>query len=325
MPGLLLLQLKRIGDAVLTAPALGALRAACPKAHITLVLAGAAGSLAPLFHHADEVLTWQPGQLNGNLLLRLRRQRPDLTLDFTGTDRSAFLALASGAPHRLGFAKPNASRLRRLACTATCAAPVRDLHTIDFHLALAASAGLGAASAPDAGHLQLPPNLTLPPLPPGYALIHPGTAREEKFWPVAHWRALLNHLHRRHLPLVMSGALGDFERRHLDAILQDHPAPVLDLRGKLNLAQLAEVVARARLAVTVDTAAMHLAASFEVPQVGLFGPTNPFHWAPRHSRAEVLQAGVAPGTPLQPKRVGAPMASLSWETVAAAADRCLAG
>ncbi len=324
LPRLLLLQLKRIGDAVLTAPAVGALRAAWPEAHIALVLAGAAGELAPLFAGADEVLTWQPGGLNLPLLRRLRRLRPDLALDFTSTDRSAFLALASGAPRRASYAKPNASWLRRLASTETCAAPVRELHTIDFHLALAASLGLKPAPGPDAGHLHLPPDLALPPLPPGYALLHPGTARAEKFWPVSHWRALLDHLHGRGLPLVLSGGQDDFERRHIDAILQGHPAPVVDLRGKLNLAQLAGVVAAARLAVTVDTAAMHLAASFAVPQVGLFGPTNPFHWAPRHPRAEVLQAGVAPGTPPHPKRAGAPMASLPWESAAAAADRCLA-
>ena len=49
LPGFLLLQLKRIGDAVLTAPALAALRAAYPDTTLTLVLSGAAGALAGLF------------------------------------------------------------------------------------------------------------------------------------------------------------------------------------------------------------------------------------------------------------------------------------
>jgi ADP-heptose:LPS heptosyltransferase len=40
--------------------------------------------------------------------------------------------------------------------------------------------------------------------------------------------------------------------------------------------------------VGVDSMAMHLAAMFERPQVALFGPTNPFHWRPRHDRALVL-------------------------------------
>ena len=77
------------------------------------------------------------------------------------------------------------------------------------------------------------------------------------------------------------------------------------------------------MAVTVDTAAMHVAAAFQVPQVALFGPTNPFHWAPRHPRAIVLQSGVPEGSPLTAKQTGAPMSGLAWETVAASADRLL--
>ena len=100
LPGLLILQLKRIGDAVLTAPALGALRKAMPKARITLVLAGAAGELAPLFAAADEVLVWQNGGLNFSLLKRVRELQPDTALDFTGTDRSALISLISGAALR---------------------------------------------------------------------------------------------------------------------------------------------------------------------------------------------------------------------------------
>ena len=324
LPGLLFLQLKRIGDAVLTAPALGALRQAMPEARITLVLAGAAGELGPLFAAADEVLVWRSGGLNLSLLRRLRELKPDMVLDFTGTDRSAMLSLMSGAPVRAGYGKFADSFLRRLACTVTCQAPVREMHTIDFHHALAVSACPALPEVPDAGHLALPAGLELPDLPAGYLLVHPGTAREEKFWPPGHWAALLDHLHAGHgLPPVLTGGDWDFEQKHIGDILSGTRAPVVNLRGKLSLRQLAGLIAGARLAVTVDTAAMHLAAAFQVPQIALFGPTNPFHWAPRHAGAVVLQSGVEEGAVLKPKQTGAPMDQLPWETVAAAAGRLL--
>ena len=324
MPGLLVLQLKRIGDAVLTAPALGALRAAFPGTRLTLVLAGAAGDLGPLFAAADEVLTWRSGALNAGLMQRVRDLKPDVVLDFTGTDRSALLSLVSGADVRAGYAKFADSFLRRAACTVTCEAAVRDLHTIDFHHRLAGAAGLRLPPVPDAGHLMLPPGLELPGLPDRYVLVHPGTARAEKFWPVPAWTALLDQLHDRHgVPLVLTGGDWDFERKHVTEILSGTRAPVVDLRGRLNLRELAGVIAGARLAVTVDTAAMHLASSFQVPQIALFGPTNPYHWAPRQERAVVLQAGVEEGVPWQPKQAGAAMEGLSWQSVARAADRLL--
>ena len=58
---ILALQLKRIGDAVLTAPALAAVRARFPDAWISLVLEGAAADLAPGFTSVDEVLVSASG------------------------------------------------------------------------------------------------------------------------------------------------------------------------------------------------------------------------------------------------------------------------
>ena len=58
MKRILVLQMKRIGDAVLTAPALALLRQAAPEARVTLVLSGVSGELGPLLP-ADEVLVWR--------------------------------------------------------------------------------------------------------------------------------------------------------------------------------------------------------------------------------------------------------------------------
>lgn len=324
MPGILILQLKRIGDAILTAPVLGSLRAAWPDRPLHLVLAGVAGKLGPLFSMADDVLTWEPGGLNLPLLHRVSTLRPDMVLDFTGTDRSAFLALVSGAPVRAGYAKAAQGVLRRPVCNVICQAAVRQCHTIDYHHALPQAAGLRVPPGADAGHLHLPAGLGLPTLPQRYILIHPGSAREEKFWPARQWSHLLDHLHARHgLPLVMTGGDWEFERNHLREILSGTTAPVLNLQGKIHLLQLAGVVARAHLAITVDTAAMHLAASFSVPQVALFGPTNPWHWAPRHARCVVLHAGIPLGVALHPKQTGSDMAGLAWPVVAGQTDQLL--
>lgn len=322
MPRILLLQLKRIGDAVLTAPTLAALRAARPDARLTLALAGAAGALGPLFADADEILTWNPGGLNLLFWNRLRTLEPDVVLDFSGNDRSALLSLASRAPVRTGYEKFASKFLRRQAWNVRCAASVRDLHTIDFHHALAASAGFDLPKLPDFGHLKIVPHLAMPEgLPDAYAVVHPGTAREDKFWPPQHWAELLDHLHQTHgLPLVLTGGTWEFETGQIREILRMTKAPVLNLAGRLTLPQLAAIIARARLAVTVDTAAMHLAAAFQIPQAGLFGPTNPWHWAPRHSRAAVLRAGYPADAPLLPKQAGFPMIQLSAADVKKAVD-----
>jgi ADP-heptose:LPS heptosyltransferase len=57
---------------------------------------------------------------------------------------------------------------------------------------------------------------------------------------------------------------------------------------------------------------MHLAGAFGTPQVALFGPTNPFHWRPRHEKAVIVLAGEhGPNPPLKPHHIASAMAEIS--------------
>jgi ADP-heptose:LPS heptosyltransferase len=44
--------------------------------------------------------------------------------------------------------------------------------------------------------------------------------------------------------------------------------------------QLAALIDKSNLFITNDTGVMHVAGTTKVPQISLFGPTNPFNWAP---------------------------------------------
>jgi len=90
------------------------------------------------------------------------------------------------------------------------------------------------------------------------------------------------------------------------------------------LLTLTALVAKARLLMTVDSAAMHLAAATQTPQVVLFGPTNPFHWRPRESPVLILQGeSITPMSEFRPKQAGAAMKEISTEAVINAMDLLL--
>ena len=330
-PRILILQLKRIGDAVLTAPALAALRAALPDARLSLVLAGAASQLAPAFRMVDDVFFHRPGTGRSSTLRRTLGRKFDAVLDFSGTDRSALLALASRAAVRCGYEKDAKNWLRRRAMNVRCAASVRDLHTIDLHHALIASVldALGRTAPPaveDFGHLQVPAHVAPPALPHPFVVVHPGTARPEKCWPPTRWSEVIRHVQtEHHLPVVLTGSDDPAEAAHLEEI-QKAAAVHASLAGRLSLLELAAVLARADLVLGVDSAAMHLAAAFRRPQVALFGPTNPFHWRPRHDAARVLLAGCPENDSVQefsPRMTQSQMTALQAVRVTSAIDALL--
>ena len=106
------------------------------------------------------------------------------------------------------------------------------------------------------------------------------------------------------------------ERAHIAEIQANCRQPFVDLSGKVDLLTLAALIKRARALTTVDSAPMHLAVATGTPQVVLFGPTNPLHWAPRFSPALVLQGNrPAPVTEFSPKQKPVAMNQISTEQV----------
>lgn len=330
---LLVLQLKRIGDAILTAPPLRVLRALCPEARITVVLHGPAGGLAELLPGVDEVLVWQPGKGNAGIALAMARGHWDVVFDFTGTDRSFLLSGLTRAQNRLAYAKAAGSKWwKSKIANRPVLASVTDLSTVDYHLALVrAWAELQALPLPYPGeppHLKLPPRTDVDDFPTGrYAVLHPGTARDEKYWPVDGWVEVARHLQSTYgFELVLTGSGDPRERSHL-APIRSAGLELRDEAGKQDLVGSARIIAGAGFVLTVDSAAMHLAGQFGRPQIALFGPTNPFHWAPRHARAVVLGPG---GVPLREEMLSprgykqGPMESIPPQAVIAAIDGLLA-
>lgn len=324
---ILVLQMKRIGDLILTAPALADLRLAFPNADIELVTAGNSRDLAECLLGPTRVLSYFPKRLNASVWAAVTVGEWDLCLDFTGTDRAALMTRLSGAAVRVGYQKFSGQGLRVSAYTQLCAASVRELHTVAFHRALVAEV-CGTLGGTTKGEVfQLPASLlerveskiSAAGIQSPFAILHPGTARREKFWPAERWIDVAKSLRHLGLQVVMTGTGVGLEGPDV-AFIREH-AEVVDLTGQLNLAELTALMRQARLAVGVDSMAMHLAAMWQVPQVVLYGPTNPFHWRPLHEKAVVLTAHLeGPVTLFEPRMSGGSMERLQASAVVAAVE-----
>ena len=306
MQRILAIQTKRIGDLILTAPALALLRRERPDAHITLVTAGVAGQLASCFPGINEHLNYRPGRLNASLWASLFTEPFDFSLDFNGTDRSVGMSFVAGARNRAAYSKRALGFPRSAIFTHTNSASLKELHTIDHMVALLQTMGIFPDAEGEKLRLKIPDEvreqareiLAKNNMPDGdqYALIHPGTARTEKYWSSSAWAAVANHLIlEKKLPVIITGGGDTEEIAHIQSIKNSVSlkarSKVIDLSGMITLPQTAAVISQSQLVLGVDTAAMHLAAAFKKPQIVLFGPTNPYHWRPLHDQARVILSG----------------------------------
>lgn len=326
---ILIIQLKRLGDFILTVPVMAALRGEFPAAELVMVVPAAVADLARCVSQVDRVIPFHAGRPNLETWTTALAGEWDACLDFTGTDRSALLTKLSRAKHRLGYQK-HARGLRKRAYTALSGASVRDLHTVEFHLELLRLLGFDPMTRGSGCALRVPEKvkaavgtlLRSEEVTGRYAIVHPGTAREEKFWVDERWAEVCAHLHDQHqLAVVLTGTGDGLERPHLQALRTHLRVPVTDLTGRLSLVEFATVVAGCEVIVGVDSMAMHLASLFSKPQLALFGPTNPFHWRPRHGNARVLMPFSSdPVTSFLPKMKKGDMARLSTPPVKHALD-----
>ena len=293
---ILLIQLRRFGDLILTTPAISALREHLPSAQILLAVSHECESLLPAIQGLQKTFLTKRGLRDLSTWIQIRRAGFECVIDFTRNDRSAWLTVLSAAPRRIVSDRLKIkSKFRARFYNEFVDCAMKQMHTVDYNLALLRPLGISA-----------PANDPVLDLPPGakerasalidgqirqqpFAVFHPGSARAEKFWEPERWSQIIKFA-ATELGLfpVLSGGTSNLERAHLAAIREKLQTAVLDLSGQLDLLSLAALLERARLLVTVDSAPLHLASATRTPQVALFGPTNPFHWRPRNSPAAIL-------------------------------------
>jgi len=324
---ILVVRLSALGDVIRTLPLLPPLRQRFPDAAIHwLTEPPGAAILKPQpllsqvhvfprqrLSHALRTGRWLgAGQEILAQTRRLRDARFDLVLDAQGTLKSALLARASGAPHRVGFSRPGAREYLPGAMTLTVEVPPEPWSRVQKTLALLGPLGadpaLAAASLPvDAEAIAALRRAGLEGERP-FVVLAPGSSSRQawKRWPAERFGALAAALLSEGLAVRV--AWGPGEEPLVQAVEEAARHPGLAL-PPTSIVELAEVLRHARLVVGNDSGTLHLAALVGTPVVGLYGSTDPVTNAPFGSGhasvvAPLPEGGSRRGRPELMQRIG---------------------
>jgi heptosyltransferase-1 len=132
---------------------------------------------------------------------------------------------------------------------------------------------------------------TATPARPSAILLH-SSARVEKLWSEPNWIALARALHARGLEVVLPWGSEDERARALRIAAE---IPDARIPARMELDEMARLIAGARLVVGVDTGLLHLAGAFGVALIAIFVSSEPGLTGPMGAgRIEVLGANGAP-------------------------------
>src|SRR6266705_6384186 len=207
-------------------PAVAALRENFPDARITLVGSSECADLFPAMPNIDRILIARRNLRDIAVFLALAHERFDYCIDFTRNDRSAFLAFLSGARRRVvSYRVREQSKTRAHAYTDFVRVRMRDMHTIDYNLALLEP--LRASHAPTAPRLDLPQiayekadalRHSWKVMRP-YIILHPGSARQEKLWEPRRWADVIDYFDQNNgVDFVLTSGPSRDEQTHIAAI-----------------------------------------------------------------------------------------------------------
>jgi heptosyltransferase-2 len=300
---ILLVQTAFLGDVILTTPLLAALRRHAPTAELTMLVTPAAAPLVAPHPGLDRVLVDDKrGRRRGvfgliGLVRELRAHRFTVAIAAHKSVRTALALRAAGIPRRIGFATAPAAALY----TERVPRPLA-LHDRDRLLGLLAPLGIGAVDETIARPCLAvdPPTRAraaalLAPYaadPRPLAVICPGSAWRTKRWPAPHFAALVRALDGDGYRCLLLG--GPDERDLTAAVRAAAGDRAIDLGGQTDLPLLAALMDRAAVAITNDSAPMHVATAASVPQVAIFCATVPAQgYGPLGPRALVVERDLA--------------------------------
>jgi heptosyltransferase-2 len=268
-----------VGDVVLTAPAVEALRVAWPKTRILFVVNERLRHLVAHNPDINEVVPLAKGEGPEKLARRLREQHVEVVLDLHGKIRSKLLHALMPDPKWVVWHKRDLSEtlVVKLALRPYRAKmPLADR----YHAAVEKAVGhklprgrlryhLGPNDRAEGERLlrESGIDLSLPILG-----ISPGARWETKRWPAERFGALAARALGAGLQVLVQGT--EEERPWTAAVCAAAPGAV-DLTGRLGLDALGGVIARCTAFVANDSGPMHMARGLGVPTLALFGSTDP--------------------------------------------------
>lgn len=291
-----------LGDAVLTTPALGAVRKAFPSAAITIA---AKPLVAELFRHhpdVDEILVYDKDGIHAGALgmvrmaAAVRRGKYDAAILFQNAFDAALLAFLAGIRERMGYATDGRRLLLSKAVPVT--PEVLALHHAEYYLRLVAELGIPRPAAPglkirvtDEEQDAIRASLHAQGVPEGKRIvgINPGaTYGSAKRWFPERFAEVGDALSEEwNAAVVLMGSSPEIPlAAEIEVSMRGKP---VNLAGRTTVRELMALLSQCSFLVTNDSGPMHIGAAFDVPMVAIFGPTDWRKTSPCTKRARIVR------------------------------------
>ena len=291
---ILIVRMDRIGDVVLSTPAIKAVRDEYPDSYIAVLVRPYARDIVDGNPHVNEVITYDKSgkekSILGNIrfISRLRRKRFDLAIILHPKNSSHALTFLAGIPERIGYDKKLGALLtKRIPHTKQYGLK----HEMDYALDLLSYIGI----KPRDKSLYMPLNkLSEEKVRAIFdengifekdmiVAIHPAASCPSRRWSLERFAKTADILSEKFgaRVIIVAGPEDAAFGRNVSKLMKFKP---LDLSGKTSIADLASILKRSRLLISNDSGPVHIASALGIPVISIFSRKDrgisPGRWRP---------------------------------------------
>ncbi|MFH0772259.1 MAG: glycosyltransferase family 9 protein [Candidatus Omnitrophota bacterium] len=306
---ILLVRTDRIGELILTTPAIRAVREFFPAAKITFIANPCSSGIMEKSPFVDSVIKFDPVKINAGFyeklkfFLMIKKLDLDLAIIFNPSRFFNILTFLAGIRRRVGYDRKAGFLLtdrlqdRKSLC---------EKHEVDYNLELIEAVGIMTTNK----NLYFPVDTSLrekidtilrtKSMDPGDRIIavHPATSNPEKMWPAERFADLCDRI-------IELGAKGVYGSRPIVVLIgakEEKPVsekmkaamknPVIDLMGAFTIKELGVFLKNCVCLISNDSGPVHIAAAVGTPAAVFFGEERPGgsskRWSPYGKRHLVI-------------------------------------
>ena len=309
---ILIVRTDRIGDVILTTPAIKVLREAYPQASISILVSPLTYDLVngnPYLNEAliDDRLKTHRGPLGfWRLVNSLRRRKFDAAIIFHTKKRTNLLCFLAGIPYRTGYRNEKFGFLLNHPLEDT--RPFGKKHETEYCLDVLKSLDISDAQFLKAPEFYVPVKEEARDWLKSFLVknnigdqdvlvaIHPAASDPAKQWSSKGFAELMDYLiERYHAKIVLIGTASVKSTvRDILAFVKNASTSglIFDLSGMTSVSQSVSLLKRANLLVSNDSGPVHIAAALGTPVVSIFTRNqpgiNPERWRPLSQKSRVV-------------------------------------
>ncbi len=336
---ILIVRMDRIGDVVLSTPAIHTVRDAYPDSHIAVLVRPYARDIVEGNPYINEVFTYDKYRNGKNLwgnikfIMNLRRKKFDLAIILHPKNSTHLISFLAGIPKRVGYDK----KLGGLLTTKIPHTKQFGLkHEIDYTLNVLRYLGI----EPKDRGLYVPLNKKSEEKIAGIfnrngvsgndmvVTIHPGASCPSRRWNLKSFAKVADTLANKYGAKIVIMA-GSEDKIFGDKVAEHMTTNPLNLSAKTSVSDLASILKRSNLFISNDSGPVHIACAVGTPTISIFGRNDrglsPMRWGPVGKNDAALHKDVDCEICLAHncRRGFKCLDAISVEEVLAAADRIL--